>query len=89
MRFPLHLRPLNVRRCKRQQPSMSLEQISIQRPWLPHPCRQLRVVSVPVVRVRVDEHAQWAAVHSEPGEERARLVRREGVHLEHRYGVGA
>ena len=68
---------------------MPLQQIRIQRPRLPHPRRQLRVVPIPIIRVRVDEHAQWAAVHSEPGEERARLVRREGVHLEHRYGVGA
>ena len=88
-RFPLQLRLLNVRRCERQQHSMPLHQISVQRPRLPHPRRQLRVVSVPVVRVRVDEHAQRAAVHCEPGEECAGLVWREGVYFEHRYGVGA
>ena len=67
---------------------MPLQQISIQRPRLPHPRRQLRVVPVRVVRIRVDEHAQRAAMHREPGEERARLMWREGVYFEHGYGVG-
>ena len=70
-------------------PSMSLQQIRVQRPRLSHPRRQLRVVPVRVVRVRVDEDAQRAAVHCEPAEECAGLVRREGVGFEHCYGVGA
>lgn len=61
------------------------EHCQVQRVPLAHPGCPLRVVPlvVPFERVRVDQRRQRPAVDHQPRDERAELLRREDVDLEH------